>query len=106
MWKNLENILNLNIVQKFLEKAEEPNILTKDLGINELKLLFDQFPNLFPIVFQQYIIENANRLQDSSVVKVITLVKNKKDAISLSKVSKLKIYYDNLNSKILKILNL
>jgi len=76
------------------------------LGVNELKLLFDQFPNLFPIVFQQYIIENENRLQDSSVVKVITLVKNKKGAISLSKVSKLKIYYDNLNSKILKILNL
>jgi len=96
----------LKIVQNFLEKAEEPNILTKDLGINELKLLFDQFPNLFPITFQQYIIENENRLQDSSVVKVITLVKNKKDAISLSKISKLKIYYDNQNSQILKILNL
>lgn len=106
MWKNLENILNLKIVQNFLEKAEKPNILMKDLGVNELKFLFDQFPNLFPLVFQQYIIENENRLQDSSVVKVITLVKNKKDAISLSKVSKLKIYYDNLNSKILKILNL
>lgn len=96
----------MNIVQNFLEKAEEPNILIKDLGVNELKLLFDQFPNLFPIVFQQYIIENENRLQDSSVVKVITLVKNKKDAISLSKISKLKIYYDNQNSQILKILNL
>lgn len=96
----------MNIVQNFLEKAEEPNILIKDLGVNELKLLFDQFPNLFPKVFQQYLIENENRLQDSSVVKVITLVKNKKGAISLSKVSKLKIYYDNLNSKILKILNL
>ena len=78
----------------------------KDLGVNELKFLFDQFPNLFPTVFQQYIIENENRLQDSSVVKVITLAKNKKDAISLSKVSKLKIYYDNQNSQILKILNL
>ena len=96
----------MNIVQNFLEKAEEPNILIKDLGVNELKLLFNQFPNLFPTVFQQYIIENENRLQDSPVVKVITLVKNKKGAISLSKVSKLKIYYDNLNSKILKILNL
>ena len=96
----------MNIVQNFLEKAEEPNILIKDLGVNELKLLFNQFPNLFPTVFQQYIIENENRLQDSSVVKVITLVKNKKESISLSKVSKLKIYYDNLNSKILKILNL
>ena len=96
----------MNIVQNFLEKAEEPNILMKDLGVNELKLLFNQFPNLFPTIFQQYIIENENRLQDSPVVKVITLVKNKKGAISLSKVSKLKIYYDNLNSKILKILNL
>ncbi len=96
----------MKIVQNFLEKAEDPNILMKDLGVNELKLLFDQFPNLFPTIFQQYIIENENRLQDSSVVKVITLVKNKKGAISLSKVSKLKIYYDNLNSKILKILNL
>lgn len=96
----------MNIVQNFLEKAEEPNILIKDLGVNELKLLFDQFPNLFPTIFQQYIIENENRLQDSSVVKVITLVKNKKDAISLSKISKLKIYYDNQNSQILKILNL
>lgn len=96
----------MNIVQNFLEKAEEPNILIKDLGVNELKLLFNQFPNLFPTVFQQYIIENENRLQDSSVVKVITLVKNKKDAISLSKISKLKIYYDNQNSQILKILNL
>ncbi len=102
----MENILNLKIVQNFLEKAEDPNILMKDLGVNELKLLFDQFPNLFPPVFQQYIFENENRLQDSSVVKVITLVKNKKDAISLSKVSKLKIYYDNKNSQILKILNL
>lgn len=96
----------MKIVQNFLEKAEEPNILIKDLGVNELKLLFDQFPNLFPTIFQQYIIENENRLQDSSVVKVITLVKNKKDAISLSKISKLKIYYDNQNSQILKILNL
>ncbi len=96
----------MNIVQNFLEKAEEPNILIKDLGVNELKLLFDQFPNLFPNTFKQYIIENENRLQDSSVVKVITLVKNKKDAISLSKISKLKIYYDNQNSQILKILNL
>jgi len=76
------------------------------LGVNELKLLFNQFPNLFPVLFQQNIIENENKLQDVSIVKVITLIKNKKDTLSLSKISKLKIYYDEFNSRILKILNL
>lgn len=89
-----------------MENAENPNILIKDLGVNELKLLFNQFPNLFPVIFQQNIIENENKLQDVSIVKVITLIKNKKDTLSLSKISKLKIYYNELNSRILKILNL
>lgn len=89
-----------------MENAENPNILIKDLGVNELKLLFNQFPNLFPVLFQQNIIENENKLQDVSIVKVITLIKNKKDTLSLSKISKLKIYYNELNSRILKILNL
>lgn len=89
-----------------MENAENSNILIKDLAINELKLLFDQFPNLFPIEFQQYINEDENKLQDTSVVKVITVVKNNKNSMSLSKVSKIKIYYDITNRKILKILNL
>ena len=89
-----------------MENAENPNILIKDLAINELKLLFDQFPNLFPIEFQQYINEDENKLQDTSVVKAITVVKNNKNLMSLSKVSKIKIYYDIANRKILKILNL
>ena len=89
-----------------MENAENPNILIKNLGLNELKLLFGQFPNLFPISFQQYIIENENKLQDTLVVKVITVVKINKNSMSLSKVSKIKIYYDITNRKILKILNL
>ncbi len=89
-----------------MENAENPNILIKSLGLNELKLLFGQFPNLFPISFQQYIIENENKLQDTLVVKVITVVKINKNSMSLSKVSKIKIYYDITNRRILKILNL
>lgn len=89
-----------------MENAENPNILIKDLGVNELKLLFNQFPNFFPALFQENIIENENKLQDVLIVKVITLIKNKKDTLSLSKISKLKIYYNELNSRILKILNL
>ncbi len=89
-----------------MENEENPNILIKSLGLNELKLLFGQFPNLFPISFQQYIIENENKLQDTLVVKVITVVKINKNSMSLSKVSKIKIYYDITNRRILKILNL
>ena len=70
-----------------------------------MKKLFNQFPNLVPKTFQQEIIKNEDKQQESPIIKVITLVKNKKDISSLSKISKLKIYFDESNNKILKTLN-
>jgi len=70
-----------------------------------LKKLFNQFPNLVPKSFQQEITKNEAKQQESPIIKVITLVKNKKDISSLSKINKLKIYFDESNNKILKTLN-
>ncbi len=96
----------MEIVQDFLENAEHPQILIKDITNDELKKLFTQFPNLVPILFQKEKIKNEIEFQEISIVKVITLVKNKKDLMSLNKINKLKIYFDETNNKILKILNI
>ena len=106
MWEILKKILNLEIVQDFLKNAEDPQVSVKDLTTFEIKKLFAQFPNLFPKLFQQEIIKNENKHQESPIIKVITVVKNKKDISSLSKVSKLKIYFHEINNRILKILNI
>ena len=93
-------------MQGFLNGAENPQILIKELKYDEVKKLVDQFPKLLPYEYQHYLLENEHKLREKRFLKVATLVKDKKDSMSLNKISKLKIYYDETNKRVLKVLNI
>ncbi len=93
-------------MQEFLDGAENPQILVKEMNFDDVKRLVELFPKLLPYEYQHYLLENEQNLREKQLLKVATLVKDKKDSMSLNKISKLKLYYDEVNKRVLKVFNI
>ena len=93
-------------MQEFLDGAENPQILVKELRFEDVKKLVKLFPKLLPYEYQHYLLENERELREKQLLKVATLVKDKKDPMSLNKISKIKLYYDEVNKRVLKVFNI
>ena len=87
-------------INEFLDNIEDFEILYKKLNFNDIKRLSLEYPNFF----------NLNVVQKSEIsegkisIGCLTLIKHKSYAQNFNKLKKIKIYVNEINEEIIKIL--
>ena len=90
----------LNILHKnsqfydFMRNVEDFNVLVKQLNKNEIKRLTDEYPALLV----------QKELKNYESILCITLIKNNREVKNHFKLRKIKVYVDEIDEKIIKIL--
>ena len=78
----------------FIRNVEDFEVLVKELNHDDLKRLSDEYPALLEL--------KDVKIHES--ISSITFIKNSREVKNYVKLRKFKIYFDNSNEKILKIL--
>lgn len=101
--KNLQIIKENSLIQKFLSGIKNFEISLKKLNLNEIKRLSREYPDLLKL--KQLKIEKLTKDIDKipSII-CLTIVKSDIEIKNYEKLKKLKIYFDESNTEIIKIL--
>lgn len=109
------NMLNHNFIQilkmnsklkNFLENVKDFEVLTKKLNLNEIKRLLFEYPDMLNLkIDRQMKGEKLNEKdEDFPSLLCITIVKNDLRVKNYTKLKRIKLYIDESNENIIKIL--
>jgi len=101
--QNFINILKENTkIKEFFDQKEDFEIIIKKLSNDEIKRLLIEYPNLLEIGKSKG--KNKVTLGTTRSIICFTVVKRNLDSKNYVKLRKFKVYFDELNGKIIKIL--
>ncbi|MFX1392086.1 MAG: hypothetical protein ACFFAH_00800 [Promethearchaeota archaeon] len=90
-------------IKKFLESVENFEILTKKLKLNEIQRFSREYPNLLRL--KQAEIKKTDEYEEKfTSILCITFIKRDNEIRNYAKLRKLKMYIDESNKEIIKIL--
>ena len=105
--QNIFNILKKNSqVFEFLNGNVRFEVLFKKLDYDELERLFNEYPYLLQQesnTLKTNLSQRKKEIKTQSILS-ITLVRRDMESSNYTKLRKIKLYFDELNGKILKIL--
>ena len=105
--QNFIQILKLNSkLKNFIDNAKDFEFLTKKLNLNEINRLLFEYPDMLKLkIDRQMKGEKLNEKdEDFPSLLSITIVKNDLRVKNYTKLKKIKIYIDESNERIIKIL--
>ena len=93
-------------LRDFLENAENFEVLTKRLNLDEIKRLSLEYPDLLKLKTDKQMkgILLSEKDDDITSILCITIVKNDIHVKNYEKLKKIKVYFDESKENIIKIL--
>jgi hypothetical protein len=93
-------------IKDFFIDANDVDVLIKKITINELKALYIEYPNLLKIVNNNKIKikYRSDNNEISPLILCLTFIKRDFNMKNYIKLKKIKLYIDEMNEKIVKIL--
>ncbi|MFX1256867.1 MAG: hypothetical protein ACFFAN_03330 [Promethearchaeota archaeon] len=88
--------------KEFIKNIEDFEILIKKLNLNEIQRLSLEYPDLLKLKIDDQAIKAQKKFPS---IFCITLIKKNFNVNNYMKINKIKVYLDELNEKIIKILH-